>query len=685
MRRGRFPAQRAQLGRCRVQLRDDAIVALIAAQLDARAVHLLDRAALGGERVHGHERRAHRGLCETEVVRARDLECLSKRVERLRGVAAPGAHVDESCLGPAERGHVRALLLKSERAKIGALRDVELAEEVMQLRESESLRELAGPVRKQGEHRLGLEVRPRRVLELAEVGVTATDEMPDPRRLRRRALADQLLRFASLRECLPRTPQIPKRLRRPGERAREALVVTGASQLIGRVAVVRERTLVVPAHAVKKTAEEQHPWEPPLDTGREAIEPALQRRDLAALHHTLAVIANELCCALVLAGLLQVMDRAIAVASSEGAFGVTPMELDDLRGGQELARAGAKELREERLKAVTGACRAVPHDEPGLFERGDDLAGCAAGRHRLVLLETLEERPAKERVLIFAWPATEDFAVEVRVELRATPAELAELAPAALADERGGEAQPRGPATGAPVDRVDGVLGQIQTELAAQQLDRFGTRERELRRRDIQDRTGEAPARQPPELRRAACGEHQMRALGKELDEFATEARERCAALHARVIVHEEDEVPEGRELVGERLRELREPPLEAAPAVERRQELLAELRVIAAQRADEVGEEHERVLVAALQGEPGHLPPRGAEEIGVLRQEGRLAVAGGRVHQREPMALRAPKPLEEPLPLQQRERKRWWGVPRSIGSPARDGQGAKDALRPRA
>ena len=40
---------------------------------------------------------------------------------------------------------------------------------------------------------------------------------------------------------------------------------------------------------------------------------------------------------------------------------------------------------------------------------------------------------------------------------------------------------------------------------------------------------------------------------------------------------------------------------------------------------------------------------------------------------------------LEQPLTLQQRKRERRWRVARAIGPVARDGQAAKDALRPRA
>ena len=151
-------AQRAQLRGGRVQLGDHAIVTLLATQLDSGAVHLFDRSALVGERMHGHERRAHRRLREAEIVRARDLEGLAERVQRLRGVAAAGAHVDQPGLRPAERGDVRSLLLERERAQVRALREVELTEQVMELREREGFRELAGAVGEEREHRFGLEV-----------------------------------------------------------------------------------------------------------------------------------------------------------------------------------------------------------------------------------------------------------------------------------------------------------------------------------------------------------------------------------------------------------------------------------------------------------------------------------------------------------------------------------------------
>src|SRR2546427_2371260 len=217
--------------------------------------------------------------------------------------------------------------------------------------------------------------------------------MPDPRRLRRGAFADELLRAASLRERLPRPPQVAERLRRPRQRAREALLVARAPKLIGGVAVMRERALVVAAHAMEKTAEQQHPWEPALDPRRESVQPALQCRDLTSLQHAFAVIADELRGALVLAGQLQMMDRAIDVTARERALGVTAMQLDDLGGRQELARASMEELGEQRVEAMTGSRRAVTNHEPGSFERGYDLARGASRWHRLVFLQALEERP----------------------------------------------------------------------------------------------------------------------------------------------------------------------------------------------------------------------------------------------------------------------------------------------------
>src|SRR5438874_11119940 len=147
------------------------VVALLAAELDSRSVDLLDRAALAHERVDRHERRAHRRLCETKIVRARDLERLAERVQGLRRVTSTRAHVDESALGPTERDHVRALLLEREGPQVSALRRVELAEKVVQLRESERFRELAGTIREKREYRLGLEVRAGCFLDLAEIGV----------------------------------------------------------------------------------------------------------------------------------------------------------------------------------------------------------------------------------------------------------------------------------------------------------------------------------------------------------------------------------------------------------------------------------------------------------------------------------------------------------------------------------
>ena len=118
---------------------------------------------------------------------------------------------------------------------------------------------------------------------------------------------------------------------------------------------------------------------------------------------------------------------------------------------------------------------------------------------------------------------------------------------------------------------------------------------------------------------------------------------------------------------------------------LERREELLAELRVVAPERTDEVGEEHEWILVAALKGEPGHAPAGSAEEVRVLREKGRLAVAGRGMHERQSMPVGTPQSIEQPLPLQERKRERGWRVPRAVGPATRNGQGAKDALRQRA
>src|SRR3989442_6526415 len=481
--------------------------------------------------------------------------------------------------------------------------------------------------------------------------------MPDPRGLRRRAFADELLRVVRLRERIFRPAQVAQRLRRPGERACEALVVPRAPKLIRGVTVMRERALVVAAHAMEQTAKKQHPRKSPLDPRREAIEPALKSPDLAALYDELAVIADQLRRALVLAGLLQVMERAMHSASTERALGMTAMQLDDLGRRQQLARARAQELREERLKTMAAPGRAVPNDDPGLLQRGHELARRAARRHRLVLLKALEQRPSQERVLVGTRAAAEDLAVEVRIQLGAASAELTELAPDALAHERRGEPQTRGPAARAPIDRVDGVLGKVQAEFTAQELDRLGTRERELGRGDVQDRARETPPRKTPELGRPAGRKDQVRVVGKELDELTAEDRERRAALHARVVIHEEDKLTDRRKLVGERLRELRQLSLEPAPMLERREELLAELRVVAPERTDEVGEKHEWILVAALKGEPGHAPAGSAEKVRVLREEGRLAVAGGGMHERQSMPVGTPQSIEQPLPLQERKR----------------------------
>ena len=158
-------------------------------------------------------------------------------------------------------------------------------------------------------------------------------------------------------------------------------------------------------------------------------------------------------------------------------------------------------------------------------------------------------------------------------------------------------------------------------------------------------------------MRRPPRRQHQVGVVRQQIDELVAKSGERRAAANARMIVEKKDEIAERRELVGERLRELRQTPFETAAAIQKRRELLAELRCIASHRADEIREENERVLVAALQGEPGRAPPRGAQEVGILREDRGLAIAGGRVYERQPVAFGTGEPLEQPLPSEERKR----------------------------
>ena len=79
------------------------------------------------------------------------------------------------------------------------------------------------------------------------------------------------------------------------------------------------------------------------------------------------------------------------------------------------------------------------------------------------------------------------------------------------------------------------------------------------------------------------------------------------------MVVDEEGERPQTRELVRECLRKLCETPLEAAPAIQKGCELLAEVRGVASQSTDQIREEDQRIFVAAPQGEPGRAPAGGA------------------------------------------------------------------------
>src|SRR5438477_2431481 len=656
VRRVGVAAQCAQLRRGRVKLRDHMIVSLLTAELDARSVDLLHRATLARESVDRHEGRAHRRLREPKIVRAGDLERLAERVEGLRRVTAARAHVDESAFGPTEGRNVGVLLLERQRTQIRPLRGIELAEKVMQLREGESLGELAGAIGEEPEGRLGLEMRARGLLDLAQVGVRSADDMPQPCALRRRPFPDETECLVRLQQSFARTTEIAKRLRRPGECACEALGVARAPKLCRRVAVVRKRTLVVPAHAMKKSAKQDDPGQTPLRAGREPVEPALERGDLASLQRALAVLANELRGTPVITGLREMMDRALDAAACRRAFGVSAMQLDDLCCGQELMCARAKELRVQRLKAMA-AIRTVAHHKACLLERGEQLARRAARRDLHVVLDTVEQGPSQDRVLVAARSASQDLAVEVRVELRSAALELAELLPASLAHERRGEPQPGGPAARPRVHRVDRVLGQLESELATEQLDRLRPRERELRRGDVEHRPAESPPWEATELGRAAGGEDEVRVLGEELEELVAECGEWRAGANAGMIIEKEDELAERCELVGERLRELTEAPLQPTALVEERRELLAECRGIAPQRSDEIREQDEWILVAALQGQPGCSSARRAKQVGGLREHGGLAVPRGGMDERQPVAPRSLEAVEQPLPSKQRER----------------------------
>ncbi len=453
-----------------------------------------------------------------------------------------------------------------------------------------------------------------------------------------------------------RTAEISQRLCRPRERAREPFRVTRSTKLSGRVAVIHERAFVVAAHAVQQSAEEDHPGQSALRTGREAIEPALECRDLAPLKGALAVVADELRRAPVISGLLEMVDRAVDISSCGRAFGVSAVELDDLRGGKELPRPRAEEFGEERLKTMA-SFRTFAHNQAGLLERRQELPRRAARIHRLVVFDALEQRPAEDRVLVAARRATENLAVEVGVELRAATLELAELLPAALAHEGRRESEPRGPAAGARVHCVDRVLGEIQAELAAQKLDRLGAGEGQLRGGDVEDGSSQPPARQAAELRRAPRSQHKMGVIREQIDELVPERCERRATANARMIVDEEDQGAERRELIGQRLRELREATFKTATPIQKRRQLLAEFGGVAPDRTDQISEQHKGVLVAALQGEPRRAPAGRTKEVRVLREEGRLAVSGRRVDEREPVALRAFQSIEQPLPPEERKR----------------------------
>ena len=67
------------------------------------------------------------------------------------------------------------------------------------------------------------------------------------------------------------------------------------------------------------------------------------------------------------------------------------------------------------------------------------------------------------------------------------------------------------------------MLGQIESELAPQEVDRFGPRECELGRRDVEDRSRHPPPREAGELRRPSRGEDEVGVVGEHFGELVAE------------------------------------------------------------------------------------------------------------------------------------------------------------------
>ena len=93
-----------------------------------------------------------------------------------------------------------------------------------------------------------------------------------------------------------------------------------------------------------------------------------------------------------------------------------------------------------------------------------------------------------------------------------------------------------------------------------------------------------------------------MGVLREQIDELVAERGEGSSAVNARMVVDEEGQLAKGCELIRERLRELPETALEAAPAIQKGHKVLTEFRRVAPQRTDEISEEDEWIFVAPLQ-----------------------------------------------------------------------------------
>ena len=149
------------------------------------------------------------------------------------------------------------------------------------------------------------------------------------------------------------------------------------------------------------------------------------------------------------------------------------------------------------------------------------------------------------------------------------------------------------------------------------------------------------------ERRLGTAREHKLEGLGKVLEKERETLVDLRIPDQVVVVEHEHDRVRQRRELVAERGEYVVDDADPRGPQHGKRD--LAGARVERAKRVDEVGPEPDRVVVAAVERDPGERPCLALERVPIGEQR-RLPPPGGRADQRQ-LARRAGTELEKLAP----------------------------------